>query len=53
MYRTLFCNDIGDSHIGKTVQLAGWGDVVRGHGVRGVGGGDAANTRQEQKDAPV
>ncbi|MEE1184891.1 MAG: aspartate--tRNA ligase, partial [Acutalibacteraceae bacterium] len=32
MYRTLFCNDICDKHIGKTVQLAGWVDVVRDHG---------------------
>jgi len=32
MYRTLFCNDICDTHIGKTVQLAGWVDVVRDHG---------------------
>jgi len=32
MYRTQFCNDICDDHIGKTVQLAGWVDVVRDHG---------------------
>ena len=32
MYRTLYCNDICDKHIGSTVQLAGWVDVVRDHG---------------------
>ena len=32
MYRTQFCNDICDEHIGNTVQLAGWVDVVRDHG---------------------
>ncbi len=32
MYRTLFCNDICDKHIGTTVSLAGWVDVVRDHG---------------------
>ena len=32
MYRTQYCNDICDKHIGTTVQLAGWVDVVRDHG---------------------
>ena len=32
MYRTLFCNDIRCDHIGQTVSLAGWVDVVRDHG---------------------
>ena len=32
MYRTLLCNDICDKHIGNTVSLAGWVDVVRDHG---------------------
>ena len=32
MYRTLFCNDIRDTHVGSTVSLAGWVDVIRDHG---------------------
>ena len=32
MYRTLYCNDIREEHVGQTVQLAGWVDVVRDHG---------------------
>ena len=32
MYRTLFCNDIRDQHIGQTVSLAGWVDAQRDHG---------------------
>ncbi len=32
MYRTLFCNDIRDGHIGQIVQLAGWVEVIRDHG---------------------
>ncbi|MBQ2972633.1 MAG: aspartate--tRNA ligase [Ruminococcus sp.] len=32
MYRTLFCNDIRESHVGTTVSLAGWVDVIRDHG---------------------
>ncbi|MBR2715925.1 MAG: aspartate--tRNA ligase [Ruminococcus sp.] len=32
MYRTLYCNDIRDTHVGSTVSLAGWVDVIRDHG---------------------
>ena len=32
MYRTLYCNDIRDTHIGQTVSLAGWVDAMRDHG---------------------
>ena len=32
MYRTLLCNDIRDTHIGRNVSLAGWVDVIRDHG---------------------
>ena len=32
MYRTHMCNDICEKHIGQTVELAGWVDVVRDHG---------------------
>jgi len=32
MYRTLYCNDISESHVGQRVQLAGWVDVIRDHG---------------------
>ncbi len=32
MYRTHYCNDIRSSHVGQTIELAGWVDVVRDHG---------------------